>query len=85
VASFKSFEFTKYCYEWERRDAYDILVQKTEVCSVLHADGSIIHMNINLERGPYEQTIGLHFHIREKRLPADINFQIFSNTYMGVS
>jgi hypothetical protein len=63
------------------RNAYDILVQKTEVCSVLNADGSIIHIKINLERGPYEQTVGLHFHILEKRLPADINFKIFANIW----
>jgi hypothetical protein len=36
------------------RLACDILVTKTEVPSVLHADGSIIHIKINLERGPYE-------------------------------
>jgi len=33
------------------RNVYDILVPKTEVSSVLHADGSIIHIEINLEEG----------------------------------
>jgi len=33
------------------RNAYDILVPKTEVSSVLHADGSKIHNEINLEKG----------------------------------
>jgi len=36
------------------RNAYDVLVPKSEVSSVLHADGCIIHIKINLERGPYE-------------------------------
>jgi len=33
------------------RNACDILVPKTEVSNVLHADGSIIHIKINLEKG----------------------------------
>jgi hypothetical protein len=33
------------------RNAYDILVPKTEVSSVLQADESITHIKINLEKG----------------------------------
>jgi len=34
------------------RNAYGILVPKSEVSSVLHADGWIIRIKIKLERGP---------------------------------